>query len=133
MWERGHRRGPGELETEVLAALWAAAEPLTATQVQTRLGTPLAHTTVQTILVRLHEKGLATREPAGRAHVYRPAQGQAERAAQQMHDLLTGGRDHLAVLQQFLDRLSPDDADALRGLVHPPVSRSAAVGGQRCR
>jgi len=55
-------RGHGELESEVLAALRAAARPLTA----------------QTMLTRLLNKGLVSRATAGRAHTYQPTRGQAE-------------------------------------------------------
>ncbi len=77
----------------------------------------LAYNTVQTILIRLYDKGLLLHEPEGRTHLYRPAQAQADLAAQQMHDVLARGSDHTAVLQRFLTTLSQPDAAALRGLV----------------
>ncbi len=113
------RRGPGELESEVLAALWAAEGGLTPSQVQVALAAPTAYNTVQTILSRLLDKGLVRREVAGRGHAYQPVQGQAELAAAQMHALLTRGSDHLAVLQRFVDALDPDDETALRQLIAP--------------
>ena len=70
--KRNRRRGAGELENEVLAALWAAENPLTPREVQHALGEGLAYNTVQTILTRLHAKGAVQREPAGRAHAYTP-------------------------------------------------------------
>ena len=111
------RRAAGELETDVLAALWAATDALSAGQVCERLGTDLAYNTVQTILTRLFDKGLVVREPQGRMHLYRPAQGQADLAAEQMHAVLDAGADHLAVLQRFVTGLSSDDAARLRALV----------------
>lgn len=107
------RRPAGTLEAEVLAALWAAGEPLTAAQVQEALGADLAYTTVLTILRRLYEKGVATRGPAGRAFAYAPVLDQAGIAAAQMHALLDRGQDHEAVLAQFVDGLSSDDEAAL--------------------
>ena len=62
------RREPGELEAEVLAALWAADGPLTAGDLVDALGRDLAYNTVLTILTRLHQKGAVRREWAGRAH-----------------------------------------------------------------
>ena len=124
------RRGPGELESEVLAALWAAEDGLTPAQVQDALVVPTAYNTVQTILSRLLDKGLVRRQVAGRGHAYRPAQGQAELAAAQMHALMTRGSDHLAVLQRFVDALDPEDETALRRLISStgttgdPASRS---------
>lgn len=111
------RRGRGELESEVLAALWATESPLTAAEVQQCLDHDVAYNTVQTILTRLHDKGLVWREKSGRAHAYRPTQGRAELAAEMMHRVLHRGVDHQAVLQRFLDRLDPADDAALRRLV----------------
>lgn len=132
------RRGRGELESEILAALWAATGPCTATQVQQALTAgeatgpadgqgvadavaynAVAYNTVQTILTRLHDKGLVLREQQGRAHAYWPARGQAELAAEQMHLLMARGPDHTAVLQRFLSTLSEDDERALRALLDP--------------
>ena len=114
------RRGRGELESEVLAALWATEEPLTPAQVQQSLGSSLAYNTVQTILIRLLDKGLVAREPLGRAHCYRPTRGQAELAAEQMHALLGRGPDHAAVLQRFLGTLGRTDEAVLRQLLDAP-------------
>ena len=114
------RRGRGELESEVLAALWATEEPLTPAQVQQSLGSSLAYNTVQTILIRLLDKGLVVREPLGRAHCYRPTRGQAELAAEQMHELLDKGPDHAAVLQRFLGTLGRTDEAVLRQLLDAP-------------
>ena len=114
------RRGRGELESEVLAALWATEEPLTPTQVQQSLGSSLAYNTVQTILIRLLDKGLVARESVGRAHCYRPTRGQAELAAEQMHVLLDKGPDHAAVLQRFLGTLGRTDEAVLRQLLDAP-------------
>lgn len=55
------RRARGALEAEVMGVLWTAGEPLTPDQVRRRLPGDLAYTTVMTILVRLVEKGAASR------------------------------------------------------------------------
>jgi predicted transcriptional regulator len=123
------RRGPGELETEVLAALWAAGRALTPAQVQAELDDRVAYNTVQTILSRLLDKGLVEREPVGRAHRYQPTRGQAELAAEQMHAVLSRGHDHTAVLQRFLTALSDTDRDALRRLVQRPTPPDADADG----
>lgn len=122
------RRGPGELESEVLAALWAAEDALTPAQVQQALVVPTAYNTVQTILIRLLDKGLVRREVAGRGHAYQPVQGQAELAAARMHALMTRGSDHLAVLQRFVDALDPEDETALRQLISPTGTNGGPTG-----
>jgi len=119
------RRAAGELESDVLAALWSAGEPVTAATVHDNLGTALAYNTVQTILTRLFDKGLLLRERNGRVYLYEPARAQADLAAEQMHALLAAGADHSAVLQRFVTGLSDDDAAQLRALVaHPPAPPS---------
>ena len=114
------RRGRGELESEVLAALWAGEQALTPLQVQQSLASSLAYNTVQTILIRLMDKGLVVREPRGRAHCYRPTHGQAELAAERMHELMDRGPDHAAVLQRFVGTLSANDEAVLRQLLAGP-------------
>lgn len=125
------RRGHGELESEVLAALWSVERPLVAGDVRTALGTPTAYNTVQTILIRLLEKGLVTRERIGRAHAYRPVQGQAELAAHRMHQVMDTDNDHAAVLQRFVAGLSPDDEAALRTLITPNPPQETPAGEVR--
>ncbi|HET9255022.1 MAG TPA: BlaI/MecI/CopY family transcriptional regulator [Pseudonocardiaceae bacterium] len=114
--ERG-RRAAGELEAEVLAALWAADGPLTAAQVRETLGSGLAYNTVQTILVRLYDKGLIGRVADGRRHEYFPVKGAEELAAEQMQALLSRGRNRQAVLQRFVTSLSVEDARLLRAIL----------------
>lgn len=111
------RRASGELEGDVLAALWAAPGPVTPAQVQESLESGLAYNTVMTVLRRLHEKGIATRERSGRAYAYRPALNAADIAARKMRDALDVGADRHGVLQSFVDGLSVEDERVLRALV----------------
>ena len=67
------KKGDGELELEVLRILWAAGKPLQPAEVQQRLKSTLAYTSVATVLTRLATKGLATRQPMGRFFVYEAA------------------------------------------------------------
>jgi predicted transcriptional regulator len=115
--DAGRRRARGELEADVMAALWASTEPLTAAEVQAALGDGLAHNTIQTILIRLLDKGLLRRRAAGRAHVYWPAQDAATYAAERMRATLEQRPDRRAVLQQFAAGLDAADAAALRALL----------------
>lgn len=115
--KRTRRRAGGELENEVLAALWAAGEPLTPRQVQHALPEKLAYNTVQTILVRLHEKDLVQRHPVGRAHRYSPTKQPAELTAERMHLLLVAGPDRRTVLRQFVGALTEADEQILRDVL----------------
>lgn len=114
------RRAPGWLESEVLAALWGGAEPMTPSMVQAALPRDLAYTTVMTVLQRLHGKGLLRRHRAGRAFAYEPVIDAAELAAQQMRSALDRGSDRAAVLQRFLSGLSSED----EGILHELLDRT---------
>lgn len=113
----GPRRGPGELEADILAALWAAAGLMTPTQVQAALPDGLAYNTVHTILTRLSEKKLVQRERTDAGIGYRPTQDAAQVVAEQMRAALSRGADHSAVLQHFITSLSAADEAALRALL----------------
>jgi predicted transcriptional regulator len=117
--EAGPRRARGELESEVMAALWSAGEPLTPAGVQAALGGGLAYNTVQTILSRLLEKDLVRRGPAdrGRGHEYWPTQDAATLAAARMRAALDERPDRRAVLQEFAAALGEDDAETLRAVL----------------
>jgi predicted transcriptional regulator len=113
----GGRRPAGELESEILAVLWAADEPLVPAQVLQAIDPDLAYNTVHTILSRLHAKGAVSREPAGRAHAYRPVLDDAGLTARQMRVLLDRGPDRAAVLRRFVDELAGSDEDVLAALL----------------
>lgn len=115
--DAGGRRAAGELEGEILAALWAAAGPLTPGQVQRALAAGLAYNTVQTILTRLYDKGLVRRSRVGRAFGYEPVVDAEQLMADRMQALLSRGGDRVAVLQRFVASLSAEDERALRGLL----------------
>src|SRR5687767_1909780 len=110
------RLAHGELEGLVMDVLWDAGGPLVANDVRDRLEPTrsLAYTTVLTILVRLHEKGLVERERSGRAYAYRPRLSREEQAAARMGELLGTARDDSVVLARFVAALSPAQLAELR-------------------
>ncbi|MFH8336701.1 BlaI/MecI/CopY family transcriptional regulator [Streptomyces sp. AM6-12] len=114
---RAERRSAGELESEVLAALWATDRPLTPAEIQAEIGGDLAYNTVHTILKRLYDKGLVLRDADGRRGAYRPAKNAAELTAEAMHQALDRGPDPIAALQQFVTGLSREEERALRELL----------------
>ncbi|GAA4617314.1 BlaI/MecI/CopY family transcriptional regulator [Actinoallomurus liliacearum] len=117
MSEMRSRRAAGVLEAEVLAALWASAEPLTPAEVQRRLGGRLARTTVATILSRLHDKGAVDRRRSGRSLFYTPVHDSDGLVARRMHTELGKGRDRRTVLARFVSSLSSTDERLLRSLL----------------
>jgi predicted transcriptional regulator len=108
------RRAHGSLESAVLAELWAADVALSAEQMRTKIGGELAHTTVQTILARLYEKGAVARIAAGRGHLYSPVLDESDLAARRMRSLLDREPDRGGVLSRFVASLDPEDEKALR-------------------
>ncbi|SDL39068.1 BlaI/MecI/CopY family transcriptional regulator [Streptomyces indicus] len=114
---RPRRRGQGELEAQVFAALREAGGPVNAAWVQERVGADLAYTTVMTILTRLLAKKAVTRRREGRSFVWMPAADEAGLAALRMRKVLDGEADREAVLASFVTGLSVDDERLLRELL----------------
>jgi predicted transcriptional regulator len=114
---QGPRREAGELESEILAALWASSQPMAPGDVLKELGGSLAYTTVMTTLARLFEKGLVARRRSGRSYSYSPSVREADLAARRFRTMLDRGHDRDAVLQGFVGELSPDEERALRALL----------------
>ncbi|MGW7573162.1 BlaI/MecI/CopY family transcriptional regulator [Streptomyces sp. NPDC054765] len=111
------RRPSGELEASVLAALWAAGEPLSPAGVQSALGGRLARTTVTTILTRLHDKGAVSRSRAGRGFTYSPIQDSAGLTARRMRSELDKQDDRGSALARFVSQLTSEDEQLLRTLL----------------
>ncbi|WEO99464.1 BlaI/MecI/CopY family transcriptional regulator [Streptomyces sp. FXJ1.172] len=120
------RRARGELESNVLAALWSADGPLTARQVLERLPGDLAYTTVLTILSRLYGKGMLVRHREGRGYAYEPERDEASHTAHRMKSLLEGGSDREAVLTRFVSELSEQDEQLLHQLLSGHDGRDGA-------
>jgi predicted transcriptional regulator len=126
------RRHPGELEAGVLAVLWSGDGPLTPGDIQRALGGGLARTTVNTILSRLHDKGVVTRTRVGRAFAYAPAREVRDApglAARRMRTELERAPDRETVLARFVSGLSPDDEELLRSLLAGPGPLGAGEPG----
>jgi len=111
------RRPNGALEDQVMEYLWSIGEPATPAEVHDVVAPELAYTTVMTILTRLFEKGRLERKRVGRAYAYSAVESEAEHVAGAMASSLVDAHDRAAVLSQFVDTLSPDDAMTLRRLL----------------
>lgn len=94
-------------------------EPATVREVHAALTqeTPLAYTTVMTVLDRLWRKGLVRREPRGRAYQYAPVRSEAEHTAALMRELLSRTGDRQAALAHFVRGMKKRDEAALLRLV----------------
>lgn len=89
--EKAEEKFLGPLEAEVMDRLWkrrsATVRDIVVELARTR---ELAYTTVMTIMVRLHEKGLLERVRDGKTYVYRPSFTRAEHRARLSRDLARG-------------------------------------------
>jgi predicted transcriptional regulator len=84
----------------------------------------IAYTTVMTVLDRLTKKGLAVREQDGRAYRYAAARTREDLVAEVMHTALAGNAaERSAALVAFVDRVSDDEAAALRAALERLESR----------
>jgi predicted transcriptional regulator len=113
------RRGMGQLESQILDVLWDDGGRLTPSEVGARLHAEqeLAYTTVMTVLTRLYEKGVLSRERRGRAWAYQPVLGRAEHTAERMNDILHEGGDQSKALARFVDQMTPAERQRLRKLL----------------
>lgn len=105
----------GPLETEAMSVLWNRPERhLKVREVAELLDRDVAYTTVLTLLVRLHAKGLLVRKRVGNAWAYRPAVSRSGYAAAAMSQVLHTSDDAPGVLLRFVDELTREELAALR-------------------
>ncbi|MDW3221058.1 MAG: BlaI/MecI/CopY family transcriptional regulator [Acidimicrobiales bacterium] len=118
------RRGSGELEALVLRSLWRLDSWATPALVLDAIPDPLAHTTVVTVLRRLHQKGELDRRAVGRTHEYRPRLTSEERTAGAMAEILRAADDPALALNHFVAGLDVGNRSILRRHLRsrPPAS-----------
>jgi predicted transcriptional regulator len=120
----------GELETVIMAQLWALEGQGTVREVLERIQADreIAYTTVLSTMENLHRKGHLTREREGKAYRYRTALTHAEHTAGLMREALSGGeRDTGAVLTHFVEEMSEDELAELRAV----IARRGDAAGDR--
>jgi predicted transcriptional regulator len=105
----------GDLEVQVMRAIWARGEPVTVRDVLDDLQAerPLAYTTVMTVMGNLRKKGWLRRHDEGRAYRYEPLVSAEEYSADLMRQALAASTDRPAVLMHFLGELSAEETAAL--------------------
>ncbi|WP_433418032.1 BlaI/MecI/CopY family transcriptional regulator [Microtetraspora malaysiensis] len=112
--ERGARVRLGSLERSIMEALWEHPEGVLAQDVAAALTPRPAVTTVLTVLVRLVDKGLVSRERQGRAHLYTASMSKDALAAEAMRAALADAGDLEAAVNRFVGAVPPEVAEALR-------------------
>jgi predicted transcriptional regulator len=117
-------RNQGQLEQAVLNILWEAQEEsglstsgLTSQQVLERLGgeDSLALTTVLTVLSRLADKDLVTKEAlGGRSLMFKASTTRSQYDAKLLLKIFEGSQNPLLAFSQFAQNLAPDQLAQLR-------------------
>jgi len=110
----------GSLQSRVLQALYRQG-PSSVRAIADTFKSKFAYTTVMTVLVRLHEKGLVGREQQGKGYVYTPRYTMAElrdRMAKYLVDEIVGDFGDVA-LAHFAGALDRVDRHRLARLRRP--------------
>lgn len=110
----------GDLETVVMAQLWAADGQGTVREVvdQLRADREVAYTTVLSTMENLYRKGHLRREREGKAFRYRTTLSHTEHIAGLMREALSDGEeDTTAVLMHFVEEMSPEELAGLEDVI----------------
>jgi predicted transcriptional regulator len=118
--KKGLRKILGDLETDVMEAVWAAGEA-TVRDVHERLNAAhreLAYTTVMTVMSRLSEKGLLDKQKDGAAYVYVPAMSKEEFTRRTVGTVLSELLEDFTApaMSQLVDFVGEQDEAALEAL-----------------
>lgn len=121
----------GELQSQIMPVLWRFGE---ATTEQVRAALPpryrSAYTTIQTVLNRLAERGLLSREQRGNAIAYRPRISESQYLSRAIDRTLSGASAEArqAVLAELVGRLDSDELEQLRQLARRVGVKRGASG-----
>lgn len=107
----------GGLQKEVMRILWSEG-PLSVEEVRQKLprSRQSAYTTVQTVLNRLAERGLVSRDTEQRAIRYRPAFSESDHLAMTIKGTLAGASEQArtTVLANLVGELDEGDLEQVR-------------------
>jgi predicted transcriptional regulator len=115
----GEEKYLGELQAQIMEVAWSHSA-VTVREVVAALGADraLAYTTVMTVMSRLADQGILSRERAGKTYLYRPVCSREEFRAgisgMIVHDLIADFGD--LALSQFVDALEHADPARLERL-----------------
>ncbi|MEV6210461.1 BlaI/MecI/CopY family transcriptional regulator [Kitasatospora sp. NPDC051914] len=115
----------GDLEAQIMDRLWSWG-PATVREIVDDLNRerPLAYNTVMTVADILHGKGMLRREKVGRAWLYEPTRSRESYTAALMEDALGASSDRSSALAYFVERISPDEQEALRQALRSLTGRA---------
>ena len=113
-------RGFGELEADIMDRIWNRdPETVTVRDVFDELADErrIAYTTVMSTMDNLHTKGWLTRERDGKAYRYRATLTREQHGARLMRQAFDGGGGSEAVLQHFVEQITPAESERLRAVL----------------
>jgi predicted transcriptional regulator len=127
--EKGLRKVFGDLEAEIMEAIWALGRA-TVADVHKVLEAQreIAYTTVKTVMGRLADKGYLKRTSAERAHVYTPTKSRDEFLREVGDAVLAGlfsefGQPIAAHLLESISQWDPASLDRLQALIEERRAR----------
>ncbi|MFH5228171.1 BlaI/MecI/CopY family transcriptional regulator [Antrihabitans spumae] len=115
--KKGHIKGLGALEADVMDILWRCAEPQSVRDILdslTHRNQTFAYTTVLTVMTHLYEKGWVLRDKHGRGFLYRPSRSREEATSRALREILDASADSAAVLLHLARNVSATESEAIR-------------------
>ena len=111
-----NKRKQGELESQILGCLWDRPEGLTSQQILALMGDDdLAITTVLTVLSRLSDKGLVSREQAsGRTFLFKSTSSREQHTASMLLSALENTENPALVFSHFTSGLTAQHIESLK-------------------
>lgn len=117
--QKGLTRVLGELETEIMEITWGKGRATVRNVYEELLSQrEIAYTTVMTIMTRLADKGLLTKEKEGQAYIYTPVCSQEEFTQTLVGEIIDGllADYEEEAFAHFLGRLKDEDENKLEEL-----------------
>jgi predicted transcriptional regulator len=123
------------LETQIMQVLWDLG-PATVQDVQTRLDTGLAYTTVQTMLNVLHRKGRVKRSLEGKAYRYQAVLSREKAISQSIGELVDrmfGGSVDALLMNLLKQRqIDRNQLEKLNSIIEERLRQEKEGGNGKC-
>ncbi|MDO8737187.1 MAG: BlaI/MecI/CopY family transcriptional regulator [Thermoleophilia bacterium] len=117
---KGIRQVLGDLEADIMELIWKDS-PASVREIHENLAQErtIAYTTVMTVMGRLAEKGMLSREQHGRAYLYVPTQNREQFCSEAISTVMEGllGGFGEPVLSHFVDTVDSEDSAKLDELI----------------
>lgn len=110
----------GDLESEIMEIIWQTMRPLSVAEAVKVIGKKrkIAYTTVMTIMGRLVEKGLLTRNFSGSSYLYQQKVNREKFVARTVHNIFTSaistlGQEAVTYFVKEIQKTSPKKRKSL--------------------